>query len=122
MLRLQRPEQRLLRAENLDRTRGVLRETQKTTGMGDQPRADEFADERGEVGCNRGHAVSEVVVELGAVLRDGDDLVGEEENVGEVGVGDFGSHRNGGRGFEGFFELFREEGREVGSRVVGAEA
>ena len=92
MLGLQRPEKRLLRTKNLDRTRRVLGQTQQTAGMADQSRSDELTDEGGKVGCDGGHAVFEVLCELRAVLGYRDDLVAELVDVGDVGVGDFGSH------------------------------
>ena len=84
VLRLERAEERLLRTEDLDGARGVLREVEQAACVADEPRADELADERGEVRRDRVHAVAQVLGELGAVRGDRDDLVAERVDVGDV--------------------------------------
>ncbi len=122
VLGLERPKQRLFRTENLDRARGLLGEVHEASRVRDQSRADELADKRSEVGRDRSHAVAEVLGELGAVLGDADHLVAQRVDVLDVGVGDFGAHRELGGSLEGRFEVLGEDEREVGRRGVGAEA
>jgi hypothetical protein len=78
----------------------VLREAEQAAGVADEPRADELADERGQVRRDRVHAVAEVLGELRAVRGDLDHLVAERVDVRDVRVGDFGAHGDLGGGFE----------------------
>jgi hypothetical protein len=121
MLRFEGTEERLLGTEDLDSRRGLLGEGDEGTSVGDEAGADEFTNKSGEVRRDGSHTVAEVLVELGTVLGDGDDLVGEEVDVVQVGVGDFGTHRDGGGGLEGLLKLLGEDVGEVGGVVVGAE-
>ena len=75
VLGLQCAEKRLLGAENLDSTCGVLREVKQAAGVADQPRADEVANKSSEVWCDRVHTVPEVFGKLYAIRGDGNDLV-----------------------------------------------
>ena len=68
VLCLERSEECLLGAEDLDGGRGRFCEVDERSGVCDQSRADQFADEDGEVGCDRLHPVLQVLVQLGAVL------------------------------------------------------
>jgi hypothetical protein len=122
MLRLQRPKQCLLRAENLHRRRRVLGQVHQAPRVADEPRAHEFAHQRRQVRRDRLHARAQVFGELRAVLGNGNDLVAQRVDVLHVGVADFGAHRELGRGLDGGFEVFGED--EVERRVagVGAEA
>lgn len=86
MLRLQSPEKRLLSSKNLHRTCWVLGQAQQTTGVADQPRSDELADQSRQVRCNGDHTIPEVLSELGAIGGDGDDLVTESVYVCNVGI------------------------------------
>jgi hypothetical protein len=122
VLRFQRPEQRLLRTEELDRARRVLGQVEQASGVRNEPRSDELSDEGGKIGGDGGHSVSEILVELGTVLGDGDDLVTEGVDVGHVGVGDFGSHGELGGSLEGGFEVFGKNVLERGGGGVGSEA
>ncbi|KAI3492779.1 hypothetical protein L1887_42576 [Cichorium endivia] len=101
VLGLERAEERLFGAEDLHGRGRVLGEVHERAGVADEACADEVADEGGEVGRDGGHAVLEVLVELGAVLGDGDDLVAQAPDVLEVGVGDLGAHGDLGGGLEG---------------------
>lgn len=85
MLRLQSPEKRLLSSQNLHRTSRVLRQVQQATRMADQPRSDELSDQSSQVGRDGDHAIPEVLRQLGAVGGDGDDLVAEGVDMGDVG-------------------------------------
>jgi hypothetical protein len=122
VLGLEGPEEGLLSSEDLDGRGGVLGEVEEGTSVGDETSSDELSDEGGKVGGDGGHAVAEILVELGTVLSDGDDLVGEEVDVDEVRLGDLSSHGNSGGGLEGLLELLGEDGGEVGRAVVGAES
>ena len=57
-----------------------------------------------------------------AVSSDGDYLITEGVYMVDVGVGDFGTHRYFGSGFEGGFKLFREDRSEVCRGSVCPEA
>ena len=85
VLGLQCTEQRLLSAEDLDGTCWVLREVQQASCVADESRADEVANERGQVGCDGVHAIPEVLRELRAVGGDGDDLVAQRVDVRHIG-------------------------------------
>lgn len=122
VLGLKRSEEGLLGTENLDGTGGVLGKVHQATGVADQSGTDELTDKGGEVGSDGLHTVAEVFGELGAVFGDGDDLVTEGVDVGHVGIGDFSTHRELGGRFEGSFEVFRKEQREVGGNGVSPEA
>lgn len=75
VLRLESTEQRLLGTKDLDGTCWVLRETQQAARVADEAGADKVANQGRQVGCDRIHAIAEVLGELGAVGRDRDDLV-----------------------------------------------
>ena len=122
VFRLERTEESFLGSENLHSRGGVFGQVEERTGVSDETSSDQFSNEGGEIRSDSSHSISEVFVEFGSVLGDGDDLVGKEMNVDQVGFGDFGSHRDRGSGFEGFLELFREDRGEVGSGVVGSES
>lgn len=122
MLGFKRTEESFFGSEDLNRRSRVFGEGKEGTSMSNEASSNEFSNEGRKVGSDGGHAVTEVVPQFGAVLGDGDDLVGQEEDVGQVGIGDFGSHRDGGGGLERLFELLGQDGGEVGGVVVGAEA
>lgn len=122
VLRLERAEECLLRAEDLDGARGVLREVEQAARVADEARADELADERGEVRRDRVHAVAQVLRELRAVRGDRDHLVAERVDVRNVRVGDLGAHGDLGGGLHGCLEVLRENGGEVGGGSVCPEA
>lgn len=82
---------------------------------------DKFIDKGGKVGSDGLYVVVEVFGELGVVFGDGDDLVIERVDVGYVRIRDFGIYRKFGGGFEGSFEVFGKEEREVGGNGVGLE-
>lgn len=119
---LESTEESLLGTEDLNGRSRVFRERHEGSGVGDQTSTNEFSDEGGQVGSDRGHAVAEVFVEFGAVLSDRDDLVTEEVDVVEILFRDLSSHRDGGGRLERLFELFGEDVGEVGSVVVRAES
>jgi hypothetical protein len=75
VLRLERAEERLLRAEDLNRRRGVLGEVDQRPRVRYEARAYELADEEGEVWGDGLHAVLEVLEQLAAVAGEGDDLI-----------------------------------------------
>lgn len=122
VLRFERTEQGLLRTEDLHGARGVLREVEQAARVTDEPRADELADERGQVRRDRVHAVAQVLRELRAVRGDRDDLVAERVYVHDVGVGDFGAHGDLGCGLQGRLEVFGEDSGEVGCGSVCPES
>ena len=122
VLRLERAEEGLLGTEDLDRRRGVLGKVEEGPRVGDETGADELADECRQVRRDGRHAVLEVLVQLRAVLRDRDDLVREEQDVHQVRVRDFGSHRDGRSRLKRLLELFGEDCRKVGRAVVSAES
>ena len=66
----------------------MLGEGEQRACMCDQARTDELADHDREVGGNGIHAVLEVVVELGAVLADGDNLLCKMANVQKIEIAD----------------------------------
>ena len=68
MLRFECAEERFFCAKDLDRARGVFRQVQQRTRMGDESCADEFADKGGKVRCNSDHAIAEVFGQLCSVL------------------------------------------------------
>ena len=84
VLGLQSTEEGLLGTEDLDGTCWVFREREQAACVADEPRADELADERGEVRRDRVHAVAQVFGELGAVCGDRDHLVAERVDVRDV--------------------------------------
>lgn len=122
VFRLERSEESLLRTEDLHSRRRVLGQVEERSSVSDQTSSDQFSNEGGKIRSDGGHSVSEVFIQFGSVLSDGDDLVGEEMNVDQVGFGNFGSHRDGGGSLESFFQLFREDGGEVGRGVVCSES
>ena len=67
-LRLERPEERLLRAQNLEGRRGVFGKICQAPRVRDEPGADDLANELGEVGGDYAHLVDEVAVEGLAVV------------------------------------------------------
>lgn len=79
-------EQSFLSTENLYCTSWMFCEAQQTASVADQPCSNKFPHESSEVGSNRIHAVSEVFSELSAVGGDGDNLVAEGIDVGNIGV------------------------------------
>lgn len=122
MLRFQRTKQRLLRTQNLNRTRGGLRQAQQAARMRDEPRAHELAHQGSQVRRDGVHPVPEVLVQLRPVLGDGDYLVAELVDVIDVGVSDFRAHADLGGDFEGGFKLFGKDVGKGGGGGVGAEA
>lgn len=60
--------------------------------MANQPRTNQLTHQRSQIRRNGIHAIAEVLGELGAVFGDGYDLVAEDVDVRNVGVGDFGAH------------------------------
>jgi len=60
VLRLQCAEERLFRAEDLDRGGGALGQARERAGVCDQAGADELADQCGQVGRDSLHAGGEV--------------------------------------------------------------
>jgi len=109
VLGLERPEQRLLRSEDLHRRGRVLGEVHQATGVADESRTDELADQRRQVGRDGLHSVAQVVGQLRSVLGDGNNLVAERVDVAHVGVGDLGTHRQLGGGLDGRLEVFGED-------------
>jgi hypothetical protein len=122
VLRLQRPEESLLRSENLHRRGRVLGKVHQATSVADESRTDQLADQRRQVGSNGLHSVPQVVGQLRSVLGDGDDLVAERVDVAHVGIGDFGTHRQLGGSLDGCLEVFGEDELERGGRGVSSEA
>jgi len=92
VLRLERAEERLLGAEDLYRRRRLLRQVHERPRVRDETRADELAEEDGQVRRYRAHAVLQVVEELDAVLGHGQYLLGEALDVDDVEVGHLGAH------------------------------
>ena len=90
--------------------------------MTDQSGANEISNQGGQIRRNRRHSISKILGELCTVSGDGDDLVAESMNVVDVGVGDFGAHGYFGSSFEGSFEVFREDRREICRGGVCSEA
>lgn len=121
VLGFERSEEGLLGSEDLDGGRGVLGKVKKGSGVGDESGSDELSNEGGEVGRDGGHSVAQVLVKLGSVLGDGDDLVAKRVDVRHVGVGNLGSHRKLGSGLEGGLKVLGEDGLERGGRAVGSE-
>ena len=68
-LELQRAEQRLLGSEDLDGGRGALRQRHQRSGVRDQPRAHDLADQRRQVRRHRVHAFLQIREEILAILR-----------------------------------------------------
>lgn len=93
-LGLERAEERLLGTENLDGGGGVLGEVGERAGVRDEARGDDFANQRGQVGCDDGHLVGEVLEEGAAVFGELDDAVGEGGDVLHVLLGDVLTHRH----------------------------
>lgn len=122
VLGLERTEEGLLRAEDLNSRSRVLGQVHQATSMGDESGTDQLADQSGEVGGDGLHPTPEVLGQLGAVLGDGDDLVAERVDVSHVGVGDLGTHGQLGGGLDGGFELLGEDQLERGGSGVGSEA
>lgn len=122
MLCLQSPEERLLSSQNLNGTCWVLGQTQQTAGMADQPRSDELSDQGRQIWRDSNHTIPKVLGELSTIVRDVDYLVAEGVNVCNIGIRDFGTHRNFGGGFENGFDVFGEDGGKVGAARVGSEA
>ena len=61
VLGLERSEQGLLGTQDLDSRGGVLGEVHQASGVADQSSTDKLTNERGEVGRDSLHSVSEVV-------------------------------------------------------------
>lgn len=61
MLRLQCPEQRLLRSENLHGGSWVLGQVHQASCMTDKPRPDELADHRSQIRRDGLHSIPEVL-------------------------------------------------------------
>mmetsp|Transcript_37818 Transcript_37818/g.120569 ORF Transcript_37818/g.120569 Transcript_37818/m.120569 type:complete len:527 (-) Transcript_37818:138-1718(-) len=93
-LRLQRTEERLLRAENLHRRRRVLREVRETARVRDQASTDDLADERRQVRSHDVHLRLQVLLQAFAHGRQLDDLAGEMVNVLHVHLDDVLAHRH----------------------------
>lgn len=93
-LGLEGAEEGLLGTENLDGGGGVLGEVGEGSGVRDEARGNDFADQRGQVGCDDGHLVGEVLEEGAAVFGELDDAVGERRDVLHVLLGDVLTHRD----------------------------
>ena len=87
--------------------------------MTDQSSADEVSDQGGQIRRDRGHSISKILGELCSVSGDGDDLVTEGVDVVDIGVRYFSTHGYLCGGFDGGFEIFRENRGEVGRSSVG---
>ena len=92
VFRLQSSEESLLGAEDLDSRSRMFRQIHQTSSMTDESCTDELSDQRCEIWSDRLHPVSEIFGKLSSVFGNGDDLVAERVDVGDIGVGDFGSH------------------------------
>mmetsp|Transcript_88609 Transcript_88609/g.253720 ORF Transcript_88609/g.253720 Transcript_88609/m.253720 type:complete len:272 (+) Transcript_88609:571-1386(+) len=92
LLRLQRPEECLLRTKDLHRAGGMLGEAHEGTGLRDEPSSHQLADHVRQVRCDGVHAKLEVLGERGAVLGELDHALGERVDVDEVLVRDVGAH------------------------------
>lgn len=75
--------------------------------MTDQTGADQFSNQRSKVGSNGIHSIAQILRELDAVCRDGNDLVTECVNMIYVGVGNFRAHGDFGGNFDRSFQIFR---------------
>lgn len=64
----------------------VPRVPERRTSVRDEPRADDLADERRQIGRHGVHALVQVRLELLAVRRERDDAIRKELDVGEVDV------------------------------------
>jgi hypothetical protein len=95
-LGLERAEERLLRAEDLDRARGVLAQVREAARVRDEARADALAEERGQARRARVHLLGEVARERAAVLREGHHAAREHADVQQVDLGEPGAHRAAG--------------------------
>jgi hypothetical protein len=107
---LERPEKRLLGTENLDGGARGFGKVHDGARVGDQACADEFTNESCEVGCEGLHAGGEVVGEVGAVLCQVDDLLGQGRSGFEIFVRDFCAHGDFGSGLDGGLDFLGEDG------------
>jgi hypothetical protein len=121
VLGLERSEQGLLGTQDLDSRGGVLGEVHQASGVADQSSTDKLTNERGEVGRDSLHSVSEVVGQLSSVLGDRDDLITKGVDVSHIGVGDLGTHGQLGSRLDSGLEVLRKDELERGGRSVGSE-
>jgi len=99
----------------------VLGEVHQTTSVADKSSTDKFTDKGGKVRGNGLHSVSQVIRELSSVFGDRNHLVAERVDVGHIGIGNLGTHRKLGSGFDGGLEVFRKDELERGGDGVGSE-
>merc|ERR1719402_394040 len=92
VLRLQCLKQSLLSAQNLHCRGGMLGEVHQGAGVGDQPGADQLAHQHRQVGCDRHHAVLQVLVQLPSVLLDLDNLLAKMLDVDNIFSADLCAH------------------------------
>lgn len=85
MLRLERPEQRFLRSQDLYRTSRMLGKIDQAPRMTYQPRSHQVTHQCREIRSDGIHSISEVFGELGSVGGDEDDLIAERVDVRDVG-------------------------------------
>mmetsp|Transcript_46707 Transcript_46707/g.123983 ORF Transcript_46707/g.123983 Transcript_46707/m.123983 type:complete len:338 (+) Transcript_46707:459-1472(+) len=111
VLALQRAEQGLLGAENLNSRRRVLGQVHQAARMSNETRTDQLTNHGGQVGRDRAHSVLQVLVKLHSVLGELDNLIAERLDVGDIILADLRSHRD----LDGLLELLL--GRLVEARA-----
>lgn len=89
--------------------------------MTDKSCADKLADKSSQVGCNRIHAIPQVLCQLRPIRGDGNDLVAKGVDVCNVAVRDFSAHGYFCCCLDSRFKVLGEDGRKVCRCRVGPE-
>merc|ERR1719402_1729435 len=113
VLSLQRLKQSLLSAQYLHCRGGMLGEVHQGAGVGDQPGADQLAHQHGQVGCDRHHAVLQVLVQLPSVFLDLDNLLAKMLDVDYVFSTNLCAHTDLRSLLHLLFHLFRQHVAQI---------
>mmetsp|Transcript_10245 Transcript_10245/g.25742 ORF Transcript_10245/g.25742 Transcript_10245/m.25742 type:complete len:235 (+) Transcript_10245:636-1340(+) len=122
VLGLKRTEQSLLRTENLDSGCRVLCKVHQAPCVGDQAGPNKLADQDSQVGRNGLHPVLQVLIQLRAVLANGQDLVAQGLDVFKILAADLGTHGHGSTLLELGLQLLGQESRKRGVASICAHA